>query len=114
MDDRIRAEFPLGDKGRTVIVSEPTEGQVLVLAMASRPGGSEMQMISRVVRVLETLTGAEQWEIVEDSMISGEVSAREFLELVSSVLTFDWPSHTTPAPAEKPSASPAPRIVPNG
>ena len=126
MDDtKLRAEFPIGK--RTVIVTEPSEGQMFVLALSRRPADGDAaateKLVRRLLRVLEALVGDDQWyNIIEDGMISEEISPDELVKLAAEVVRFDWSAHRPDLPQEDPAVvlgreqddRPAPRIVTGG
>jgi hypothetical protein len=118
MGDKILVEFPVGDTGHAVTVGRPSEGQILVLAMAARSSRhtDNFQTIGRVVRVAESLLGPDQWPLFEDRMIDGSVTVRDFLSLIESVLSFNWSAHEGKEDQEPVAPSPAqtPRVVRGG
>lgn len=92
-DNRTQAEFPLS--GGTVTVMAPTEGQLFALTLVRRPGpdstGKEKHRFTeRVVRLFESLIGDEQWVLVENRMLAGELSPMELMTCIEQILTFDW------------------------
>lgn len=121
MDDtkRLKASFPLGSG--TVVVQEPTEGQILVLTLVHNPGQNRergQRMVARVLSVVEALVGAEAWEAIEQRLIDGETSAKELMDFASAVFSFPWSQHRLPAeggevpPEPAGTERPEPRIVP--
>lgn len=125
MDDntKLKAEFPIGP--RTVVVTEPSSSQKFVLALSRKPADDDVEgrekLVRRLLRVLEALVGSDQWyDVIEDGMISEEISPEELVQLASQVLRFDWSAHHAPQalPEESPEPEtetrPAPRIVSGG
>lgn len=122
-DDTLKVAFPVG--GSEVIVSRPTEGQMMALVLSRNPTTHEenVRFVRRIARVLESLMGAEQWDnVFEDQMISGAISASALGDLASDVINFDWTAHekSVTEPAAAPAAPqaepdrPAPRVVSGG
>jgi hypothetical protein len=123
-DNKLKAEFPIGTS--TVVVTEPSPGQMFVLALSRKPqsddAASVEKVVRRLLRVLEALTGEQQWyEVIEEGMISGEITPEQLTRLAVEVVQFDW-AGPRPAAAETvlhdpsidPVTRPAPRIVSGG
>lgn len=96
MDDssRLRAEFPLGTTA-TVIVSQPTDGQLLVLALSRQPEAHDekgsLRLVRRLLSVVEALMGPDTWDrVVEDGLVSGSLSVADLMELIQSIMQFEW------------------------
>lgn len=122
MDDILKVEFPVGDL--KIVVSEPTPGQQFALSLSRTSSDTDKnRLIKRLIRVLEALTGPEQWYgVIEDALISGEMEPDALVNLGVAVLNFDWAAHRKPVAAPEPvdiedvAASPAagPRVVSGG
>lgn len=99
MDDTLKVEFPLGDF--KIVVSEPTDGQLFALALSRTSKDADRErLIRRLIRVLEMLTGPEQWyDIIEDALISGDLTPEALVKLASDVFEFPWKEHHKPQPA---------------
>lgn len=109
MDDTLKHTFPLGSPPAavSVTVSRPTEGQMFILAMSreTAEGAERMRLIKRLIRVLETLTGPDQWDsVIETAMISGSVTPLELVDFAQKVFVFDW------AALEKSLPQPGPQL----
>lgn len=119
MDDRLKVEFPLGEL--KIIVSEPTQGQLFALSLSrtSHEGG-RVKAVYRALRVLELLVGPDQWEIIEESMITGDTTPETLVKMTGDVFEFRWSDHKAPEDVpdtspEPPHAPPsAPRVVSGG
>lgn len=128
MDDstRLKAQFPLGDSGDTFLVTQPTEGQLLMLAISREPGtGDDLgPLIRRMFAIMRKVMSQDEWQRLEDAMIDEKYTVTELLNFVQEVVTFRWSDHSrdtvplppTPAPAnvitqEGAAVRPAPRVV---
>lgn len=122
----MKVEFPLGP--RTVIMSRPTEGQAFAFAVTRKPREGDgpavrLRFTQRIVQFLEALAGPEQWAVVEDELMSGDLRPQDLLSLFEDVASFDWAGA---AEAQKPARlditdplpltekRPAPRVVSGG
>ena len=124
MDDnkRPRAEFPVGD-GLSVIVTQPTDAQILVLALSRAPEatdtGGNVRLIRRLFSVMEALMGQDTWDsVIESGMISGKISAEDLLTMIRDVMEFEWkrpgdaiPPRGEEVQSEVTSPRPAPRLL---
>lgn len=96
MDDttRIQVEFPIRDTDHTFTVSQPTDGQMLVLGMSRQPADGDTEAMARltqrIFRVVEKVMGPEQWSTLEYRMIDGDYSVSQVLSFVQEVVSFDW------------------------
>ena len=122
----MKVEFPLGS--RTVIMSRPTEGQAFAFAVTRKPREGDspqvrLRFTQRIVQFLEALAGPEQWAVVEDELMSGELRPQDLLGLFEDVASFDWagaakaqePEHAdAPATVDVAEKRPAPRVVSGG
>lgn len=105
-----------------IVVSEPTDGQLFALALSrTSKDADRARLVQRLIRVLETLTGPEQWyDVIEDALIGGTVSPEQLVKLASDVFEFPWADHrkpvTAPANIEGIPAAPdaGPRVVSGG
>jgi hypothetical protein len=93
MDDTMKVEFPLGN--RSVIMSRPSEGQLLAITILRMPKeGDEPavkhRFLQRIIRFLEVLAGAGQWQEIEDGLLAEEIEPGDLLTLFSDVTQFDW------------------------
>lgn len=92
MDDKtLKVSFPVCST--EVIVSEPTDGQRMALALSQNPTDrqSVVRLVRRVARVMENLMGQEQWDdVIEGGLISGDIEPNDLMGLVGDVLSFDW------------------------
>ena len=99
-DKKLKAEFPLGN--HMIVVTEPSPGQLFALALsrnAKDTDADRTRIVFRVLKILEALTGPEQWYgIIEDAMISEEISAEQLLGLAMAVFQFPWAEHRPSAP----------------
>lgn len=123
MDDtQTRVEFPIGDSGKTVIVTAPTQSQILVLALARAPKDGDnagaLKMAKRMFRLLESLTGDQYGDVIEEGLMVGEFSVLQVTELIADIARFDWASAAQPVPDGEPdpvstpaAPKPGPRIV---
>lgn len=108
MDDspRPRAEFPLGTTA-TVIVSQPTDGQLLVLALSRQPEAHDekgsLRLVRRLLSVVEALMGTDTWDqTVETGLVSGSLSVADLMELIQSIMQFEWKApDPLPAPEQE-------------
>jgi hypothetical protein len=123
MDDTMKVEFPLGN--RSVIMSRPSEGQLLAITILRMPKeGDEPavkhRFLQRIIRFLEVLAGAGQWQEIEDGLLAEEIEPGDLLTLFSDVTQFDWAgqaatpethhvAETIPEPERR-----APRVVSGG
>jgi hypothetical protein len=123
MDDTMKVEFPLGK--RTVIMSRPSEGQMLAITILRMPKeGDEAKVkhrfLQRIIRFMEVLAGPEQWQEIEDALLAEEIEPGELLNLFTDVTQFDWTAHATeqtavPEPEDEPEpVRRAPRVVSGG
>lgn len=122
MDDtqQLKAEFPLGDL--KIVVSEPTPSQLFALGLSRKSSDADQaHLVRRLCRVLEALTGPDQWyDVIEDGLISGEISPTQLIEMASAVLEFPWADYRKPVATPidvvgTPAAPDAgPRIIPGG
>lgn len=98
MDDTLKVEFPMGDV--KIVVSEPTEGQLFALALSrTSKDADRARLVQRLIRVLEMLTGPEQWyDVIEEGLISGTLTPESLVKLASDVFEFDWKAHRPAAP----------------
>lgn len=122
----MKVEFPLGP--RTVIMSRPTEGQAFAFAVTRKPREGDgpavrLRFTQRIVQFLEALAGPEQWAVVEDELMSGDLRPQDLLSLFEDVASFDWagaaeaqePEHAAaPATVDVTEKRPAPRVVSGG
>lgn len=119
MDDKkLKAEFPLGDL--KIVVTEPSDGQLFALSLGRvSSDGDNSRLVRRLLRVLEALTGPEQWyETIEDALIEERITPEQLIRMADDVFRFPWKEHREPqeVPAETPSTPPSavPRIVSGG
>lgn len=121
MDDtqQLKAEFPLGDL--MIVVSEPSPGQHFALSLSRTATDQDQErLVRRVLKVMEALTGPEQWYgVIEDALISGTVTPAQLMDLAARVLQFPWSEHRAvtkpePLPEEGPTPGPVPRIISGG
>lgn len=121
-DKKLKAEFPLGD--HMIVVTEPSPGQLFALALsrnAKDTDADRTRTVFRVLKILEALTGPEQWYgVIEDAMISEEISADQLLGMAMKVFEFDWSAHRPSAPVpyavhrpgtDVTDSAPQPRII---
>lgn len=118
MDDnsRLKVEFPLGDL--MVVVEQPTPEQLFVLALSRQPRTDQEQgrLVTRVVRVMEKITGEQWYDVIEAGMIDETITVTQLMDLVGDVLQFEWTKQDTPGPepvdlGPVPNKRPAPRVV---
>lgn len=124
MDDReVKVSFPVG--GTEVIVTRPTQEQIVVLALSKPPSKDDpkalLRLVKRVTGVMEAVMGSEQWDsVVEDGLICGTLKVSELFDLVQDVITFDWtlgvPQGGVPVEQEHTAPEPkrGPRVVSGG
>lgn len=126
MDDtkKLKAEFPIGKSA--VIVTEPAPGQMFVLALSRKPAPDDQEgrekLVRRLLRVLEALIGEQQWyDVVEEGMITEEISPDDLMKLAGDVMKFNWSEHRTAETMEQapelediPEPARQPRIVSGG
>lgn len=119
----MKVEFPLGN--RSVIMSRPSEGQLLAITILRMPKeGDEPavkhRFLQRIIRFLEVLAGAGQWQEIEDGLLAEEIEPGDLLTLFSDVTQFDWAGQaTTPETRHVAETIPeperrAPRVVSGG
>lgn len=120
-DNTLRVAFPVGNT--EVIVTRPTDGQALALALSREPKNKDerVKLIRRLARVLEAVMGPEQWDSVfEAGMIDGTIPPEALASLSADIIGFDWDSLTPdPEPGdinaldepEPVMTRPGPRIV---
>lgn len=105
MDDTLKRTFPAYEGGPGIEVTRPTDGQMFVLAL-SREGGSlaeQTRLVRRLMKVLEALTGTEQWDrVIEVAVIDGSMSPMDLVTFAQSIFTFDWSADETDETAEAP------------
>lgn len=119
-DDKLKAEFPLGDL--MITVREPSPGQMFALSLSRTGNDADMERtVRRLLKVLEALTGPEQWYgVIEDALISERITPQQLMALSTKVFEFKWADHHEPAAtpvtveAKNPEplpADPQPRIL---
>lgn len=121
MDDtKTYVEFPIGD--RLITVREPGESQLLMLMMTRAPKDGDtrgaLSMTTRMFRLLEALTGKQYEDVIEDGLMTEEITVLQVVELIKDVAGFDWagarkpqPSEPEEAPEPAPVPKPGPRVV---
>lgn len=102
MDDKLKVEFPVGDL--KIVVSEPTEGQQFALALSrTSSDGDRTRLVQRLLRVLESLVGPEQWyDVIETALIEGAMSPEQLVKLGGDVVSFPWHKHRKPVDVPAP------------
>lgn len=93
MDDtKTYVEFPIGD--RLITVREPGESQLLMLMMTRAPKDGDtrgaLSMTTRMFRLLEALTGKQYEDVIEDGLMTEEITVLQVVELIKDVAGFDW------------------------
>lgn len=111
-DKKLKAEFPLGD--HMIVVTEPSPGQLFALSLSrTNKDADRARTVVRILKILEALTGPEQWYgVIEDAMISEEISADQLLGMAMTVFEFPWAEHRPQDTAPEPEPSAAPATVP--
>lgn len=104
-DDKLKAEFPLGDE-LSVVVREPSEGQILVLALSHvRPDAdkaTQWRVAKKLFSILERLVTPTVWyEVIETALIEERLSPTELLKFAREVTEFKWDEHR-PSPEPEP------------
>lgn len=92
MDDtqHQRAVFPLGET-MEITARKPSEGQALALMPLRRTTTESegREILRRLLLVLSTLTGSEQWERIEDALITEEIEAADLIAFARQLISFD-------------------------
>lgn len=122
MDDNttVKAEFPIGDSGKTVVVSRPTDQQMFLISLSRKPStpAESRRLIQRLFGVLEMLMGEEQWyDVVEYGLMRSEFAPDDVFSLARDIMNFEWPTGTdniSPDSAPATPERPAPRLVSGG
>lgn len=92
-DNTLRAQFTIGET--TVIASQPTAEQMFVLQLTRQSSSAKegVRTARRLVRILETLLGQDQWDDVMDAgLIEGTITVEQMMILAKEIFTFDWAS----------------------
>lgn len=119
-DNAVKVAFPVGNT--EVIVTRPTTGQAMALALSREPRNeSEMvRLARRLARVLESVMGSDQWtDVFEAGMIDGTIPPEALGSLAADIIGFDWDSVRGPetvadtggTDTPEPVKRPEPRIV---
>lgn len=98
MDDTVTRKFPAYKGGPEIEVSRPTDGQMFVLALSREPssGQEQLRLVRRLMKVLESLTGTEQWDrVIETAMIDGSMTPFDLVGFAQTILQFDWSGDET-------------------
>ena len=95
-DKKLKAEFPLGE--HMIVVTEPSPGQLFALSLSrTSKDADRARAVVRVLKIMEALTGPEQWYgLIEDALISEEISPDQLLTMAMAVFEFPWAEHRTP------------------
>lgn len=122
MDDSLKVEFPMGNL--KIVVSEPTDGQLFALALSRKSNDQDRtRLVTRLIRVLEALTGPDQWDdVIEAALLGGTLGPEAVIKLAADVLEFDWAAHRKPVAATgavpylhpEPLPAAGPRVVSGG
>lgn len=110
-DNRRKASFPV--LSTRVTAMQPTDGQVMAFLLSAK-GNLRERELDRVVRIVESLLSPDDWKIIEDALISGEMNVKEFFAFVSDVFHFKWPTaDQKPADpvTEEPAADNGPQLL---
>lgn len=118
MDDEknVRAEFPVGDSGKTAVLRQPSEGQVVSLLLlsdslrADTSGKALTSMVLRAFRILEKLAGPEEWDKLQDGLLDEAYSVTEVVGLVEQAIKFPWPGQVPPEPPPVNALAPEPPV----
>lgn len=81
-------------------VYRPTEGQTAALMAGSSTVSKDTTgknvkqagvQISRLFRILEALVvNPENWEAMDDALITGDVDLKDFLDLFNEIIGYEW------------------------
>jgi len=86
--DRQTVKLPF--LGKPVKLYRPTDGQATAIYLASkRDGDSAVNVFFRVLEAL--VVSHEDWVALEDMMISGQATVKDFSELFKNLNSYDWP-----------------------
>lgn len=99
MDDNttLRAEFIIA--GHTVTATQPTGEQLFVLQLTRQAQSAKegVRTSRRLVAILETLLGTEQWDsVIEHGLINGTITVKQMMDLAWSIFAHDWSAEPEP------------------
>lgn len=78
--------------GKPVSMYQPTDAQGAVIFLAVRGKGDQSKAVIRFFSVLENLVvKPSEWERMEELMITGAVSVKDFSALFEEISKYDWP-----------------------
>lgn len=88
--DRKHAEFVFLD--RKIAFYRPTEGQGAAVVLASSMGGKNPgSALLRIFAVMEKLlVDHDEWESLDDALVSGEADLKDFTDLFNAILQHEW------------------------
>jgi hypothetical protein len=91
--DRQTAKFNFGTY--KIEMYRPTQGQGAAITISGKQSetGKDPGSLVRFFRVIESLVvNRENWEAMEDAMITGDIDLDVFMKLAQDVFQFDWDS----------------------
>jgi hypothetical protein len=75
--------------GKPVTLRKPTDAQAAALMLATRKGEKS---ILRFFAIIEALVDSpDDWEFMEDQMITGKVEVKDFADLLGDLFKVEWP-----------------------
>lgn len=103
-DDTLQVEFPLGPD--TIIVSRPKPAALVALQLSRMPGRDDKEAVGRTVRrifmFLEGVTSKDEYNKIDDGMLTGAHEVNDVLDLINDIVKFDWDAAENPAPTTLP------------
>lgn len=105
-DDTLHVEFPLGQD--TIVVSRPKPAALVALQLSRMPGRDDKEAVGRTVRrifmFLEGVTDKDQYNKIDDGMLTGVFEVNDVLDLINDIVRFDWDAAENPEPVRIPDA----------
>lgn len=112
MDDTQRDARLFEFAGRDVVVYRPTDGQMMALALTrqARDNGAMFKAVRRMFAVLEACIDTDEYEQMEDELITGRARPEDFTTLLENVVNCNWDDEQS-APAEPDPEPEAPKTL---
>jgi hypothetical protein len=93
-ESRQTAKIPF--HGKPIELYRPKEAQATIIYVSAKRKGDGTQAALRFFQVLEALVvKSEDWDRIEELMISGDVEMKDFSELTEALFSYDWPELPT-------------------
>jgi hypothetical protein len=89
--DRQRADFVFLNK--PLKFYRPTESQTAALMMVKRlEKVDQTEALLRIFLILEILlVDPKKWQVLDDAMVYGEATMKDYYDLIEAVFTYEWP-----------------------